>query len=512
MKRKWFPILVIAMVTFSILALLPMAEAAGIPKRAISATNTFPWAEISKIGSVLNDILSPNAPYSFNSQRLTSLGTPTTAGDAQMVNMLQFNSLTTGTCLDGSPLEFQTSNSTWICGTDNGLLAAITSINSDTTAAQVFSGTSGNLTITDTGAGTLQWNIGDNLVNVGGSAQTVTKGLTTNALTLGGSMNAGSFAINNVDVTTVTGATTLSTDSEVILVNPSTTAFTITLPASSGNSGKHYRLIDIATTGTVVTIDGNGAETINGQTTVLLEHPYSQWDLYSDGSNWFGLFSNSILPEEKLFVDFDDFVSQGTLSDTGELSKFSWNWLSGGTAVVALIDSVTNHAGILNIQSGIVSADGTYLITGQSATIRMIGAMSDTHSVTWLLRVPTITTLDVRVGVAQTPTSAGWEGAQNESFLFDPGVSANWRCRTRDATTDQSTTTSVAVVANQWTKLKIVRDGGTVRFLIDDVNVCNHATNVPSSAGAIASGITTGAAAARNIHLDYVGWRIIQAR
>ena len=186
MKTRWiYAVLVIAMITFSTIAFLPVADAAGIPKRAISSTGTFPWAQISKVGSVLNDILSPNAAYSFNSQRLTSLGTPTVSTDAQRVNMLQFNSLTTGTCLDGSPLEFQTSNSTWICGTDNGLLAAITSINSDTTAAQTIAVESGNLTMTNAGA-THTIGFGINPVITGGNAQTITKTITLNAPLIAG--------------------------------------------------------------------------------------------------------------------------------------------------------------------------------------------------------------------------------------------------------------------------------------------------------------------------------------
>lgn len=104
-------------------------------------------------------------------------------------------------CTNGQILTYQTSNSTWICGTASG---GISSINTDSTTAQVFSGTANNVTITDTGAGTLDFNLGSNVLMTGGSAQTITKALTINSGTLGGNLNAGQFAINNLNVETIT--------------------------------------------------------------------------------------------------------------------------------------------------------------------------------------------------------------------------------------------------------------------------------------------------------------------
>ncbi|MEK6930821.1 MAG: hypothetical protein AABZ37_01430, partial [Thermoproteota archaeon] len=145
-------------------------------------------------------------------------------------------------CTNGQVMTYQTSNSTWICGTAS---AGISSINGDTTAAQTIVGVTGNTTAsTSSGATTI--NLGTNVVMTGGSAQTVTKALTINSLTLGGSLDVGGKAVNNYNVTTVTTTGTLNSNGEVILLNPSTTAFTVTLPDATGNTGKHYRINYIA--------------------------------------------------------------------------------------------------------------------------------------------------------------------------------------------------------------------------------------------------------------------------
>jgi len=94
----------------------------------------------------------------------------------------------------------------------------------------------------------------------------------------------GSLGSKNLRTETTT-YTALTTD-DVILANASGGAFTITLPAASGNSGKLYRIkkIDSSTNG--VTIDGNSSETIDGSTTVVLYNQNDVIEIVCDGSNW----------------------------------------------------------------------------------------------------------------------------------------------------------------------------------------------------------------------------------
>lgn len=72
-------------------------------------------------------------------------------------------------------------------------------------------------------------------------------------------------------VTTTTRVTTtytaLSTD-EVIFCDTDGGAFTLTLPA--GVEGKHYKIINCGSAGLNLTVDGDGAETVYGETTQLI--------------------------------------------------------------------------------------------------------------------------------------------------------------------------------------------------------------------------------------------------
>jgi hypothetical protein len=78
-----------------------------------------------------------------------------------------------GDCANNQILKYQSSNSTWICATDN-TGGGLTSINSDTTAAQLLSGETGNITAT-TSSGTTTFKLGTNIPVLGGSAQAFTK-------------------------------------------------------------------------------------------------------------------------------------------------------------------------------------------------------------------------------------------------------------------------------------------------------------------------------------------------
>ena len=75
-------------------------------------------------------------------------------------------------------------------------------------------------------------------------------------------------------------------DSATILCNPAGGAFTITLFAASGNTGRKLKIVKTTSNALAVSVDGNSSETINGVATIKL---YAQWDyvfLVCDGSNW----------------------------------------------------------------------------------------------------------------------------------------------------------------------------------------------------------------------------------
>jgi len=72
------------------------------------------------------------------------------------------------------------------------------------------------------------------------------------------------------------------------IINASGSAFTITLYAASGNSGKSITIKKTDSSFTnIITIDGNASETIDGALTTTLNTQYESITLYCDGSNWF---------------------------------------------------------------------------------------------------------------------------------------------------------------------------------------------------------------------------------
>ena len=87
--------------------------------------------------------------------------------------------------------------------------------------------------------------------------------------------------------TQITTTTTLS-DSDRGKTIATTNTLTVNLPAV-GTVGDNYVATIVNTDGGTVTVDGDGAETINGSTTLTLGTQYSGAFFFSDGTEWFAL-------------------------------------------------------------------------------------------------------------------------------------------------------------------------------------------------------------------------------
>jgi uncharacterized protein (TIGR02145 family) len=86
-------------------------------------------------------------------------------------------------------------------------------------------------------------------------------------------------------VTSITSATTLDDTYNVVLCNNA--HYTVTLPPAASNAGRVYRIKNIDPSGDAITIDGNGAETIDGESTYLLQPYKHSITLISNGANWY---------------------------------------------------------------------------------------------------------------------------------------------------------------------------------------------------------------------------------
>ena len=83
-----------------------------------------------------------------------------------------------------------------------------------------------------------------------------------------------------------TAAYTATDRDQTILCNAGSGAFTVTLPAAQGISGRIYRIKKTDSGGNAVTVDGNASETIDGATTNVLSSQYDVVEIQADGVNW----------------------------------------------------------------------------------------------------------------------------------------------------------------------------------------------------------------------------------
>jgi len=91
--------------------------------------------------------------------------------------------------------------------------------------------------------------------------------------------------LNNIG--TRTSPFTADDDDSTILCNTAGGGFTITLPAASINTRRVYTIKKISSDGNTVTIDGNGAETIDGVTTKTLTTQWQFITIKCNGTGWF---------------------------------------------------------------------------------------------------------------------------------------------------------------------------------------------------------------------------------
>jgi hypothetical protein len=116
----------------------------------------------------------------------------------------------------------------------------------------------------------------------------VTRKMITDLLSKNGDIMTGSFGLPRVSKS---AAYTVTASDGIIECDVTSAAFTITLPTAVGIAGRMYAFVKTDTSVNAVTIDGAGAETINGALTKTLSVQYDTLIIYSNGTNWLILHS-----------------------------------------------------------------------------------------------------------------------------------------------------------------------------------------------------------------------------
>lgn len=140
-------------------------------------------------------------------------------------------------------------------------------------AGAVVSGTAGTISVGTTNATALT-------IGRSGVTTTVNGTLSTASLAANGSVVLGAVA-------SVSTNTTLNATNAIVLVDATSGAITITLPTAASANGRHYTIKKIDSSSNAVTVDGDGAETIDGATTVSLAAQYDAVEVVSNGTAWF---------------------------------------------------------------------------------------------------------------------------------------------------------------------------------------------------------------------------------
>lgn len=156
----------------------------------------------------------------------------------------------------------------------------------------LFNGTSSDVIFTnEDGSATAE----DRIVTPGSSDVT----LPTNGLALlqyqpaisrwgmisGSGGGSGSSSLLSV-VSTSSGPYNATIANNVILADGTSAGFTVNLYTAVGNTGRVITIKKTDSTFNVITIDGNGSETIDGSTTTTLNTQNEAIDMVSDGTNW----------------------------------------------------------------------------------------------------------------------------------------------------------------------------------------------------------------------------------
>ena len=92
-------------------------------------------------------------------------------------------------------------------------------------------------------------------------------------------------AVGRLAVETVTSSGSVDGTKDLILVNATSGAVTLALPAVASHTGRVIKIKKIAGANNVI-LDGNSTETIDGQTTQTITDIYQSLSIVSTGTEW----------------------------------------------------------------------------------------------------------------------------------------------------------------------------------------------------------------------------------
>jgi hypothetical protein len=213
-------------------------------------------------------------------------------------------------------------------------------------------------------------------------------------------------------------------------------------------------------------------------------------------------------PRQGVYL-YEDFYSSSINGDNN-LTAVAGN---GGAGGIEGAQAVTNTIGVVSLRTGTSAING-FCILWTDDTFNWGGG-------------PAIYESRVKVSALSDGTNTylarvGFGDSYGSAIDFNDGIffaytdsvnSGNWTINTANNGSKTAANTSVAPVADTWTKLglQINAAGTLVEFFIDNVSVGTIATNIPTAAGRGAGlNFQMGKSAGqtdRRLYIDYVTYR-----
>jgi len=208
---------------------------------------------------------------------------------------------------------------------------------------------------------------------------------------------------------------------------------------------------------------------------------------------------------------FDDFITPSPQAVGWTVSNFNGSSAKTSTGV----DSTNKALGVVSLGSGTTST-GRYMISFDADNCALGGFA--TFDQEWRVYLPVLSDVTnryvLRIGLLDVvDASSVVDGVY---FEYLEGTSNNWRYCTSSNSSRTETSSSIAVVAGSFVKIRLVFAPALASFYVDGVLAGTIATNLPTGAGrtfGIVAGIRkTAGATERFLNIDYhkliVDWTV----
>jgi hypothetical protein len=205
----------------------------------------------------------------------------------------------------------------------------------------------------------------------------------------------------------------------------------------------------------------------------------------------------------------EDFLTDDV--SAGSLGTHSWETTSSGTGGVVrkVATDSASHPGVIEAWSGSTATGKSAVHMGDLTNANNF-VVGGGETIQTSIKVPTLSdgtnSYIARFGLCDV---AAADCANGIYFEYDSGTSANWRIATAQGSTRTKTTSSSAVVAATWIRLKIVLNSNATlaTYYVNGTSIGTISTNIPTGTSnttapmfnIIKSAGTTG----RGIDVDY---------